>query len=180
MYVSVLEKDEESRMNSEPDRLKSPSASTGFETPGQHCHPNWETGLTTAAGCLPAGVGLNLGRDTSSLTECVDTRADSETTTAPAASNTVFLQSRRKPRDKKTSSEENKQFDLPVGKEESRCLEKRLYWSSFLSWGESGLGCPLFMLRVFACEYLLAVYCPYQVIFFQRAVKCGRRRQENQ
>ena len=52
-----LEKDEEGRMNPEPDRLKSPSASTGFETPGQHCHPNWETGRTTTAGCLPAGVG---------------------------------------------------------------------------------------------------------------------------
>ena len=70
-------------MNPEPDELESPSASTDFKTPGQQCHPNWETGRTTAAGCLPAGVGSNLGGDTS----VGGTQADSEITTAPAASN---------------------------------------------------------------------------------------------
>ena len=81
-----LEKDEEGKMNPEPDRLESPPANTGFETPGQQCYPNWETVQTTTAGCLTAGVGSNLGGDTSSPTECVGTRTDIEITTAPAAS----------------------------------------------------------------------------------------------
>ena len=64
-----IERNEVSRMDPEPDQLEPPSASTGFETPGQQCHPNWDTGRTTAAGCLTAGVGLNLERNTSSSTE---------------------------------------------------------------------------------------------------------------
>ena len=60
--ISVsLEKDEESRMDPEPDQLESPTPGTGFETPGQQCPPNVETGRTTADGCLPAGVGSNFG-----------------------------------------------------------------------------------------------------------------------
>ena len=110
-----MEKNDVGEMKPERDQLESPSASTVFETPGQQCHPNWETERTTAAGYLPAGVGSNLGGDTSSPTECVGMRVASEITTAPAASNTVFLKPRRKPNDKKTSSEENKQFD-PGGK----------------------------------------------------------------
>ena len=52
-----MEKNDEGRMDPERDQLESPSAGTGFETPGQQCHLNWKTGRTTAAGCLPAGVG---------------------------------------------------------------------------------------------------------------------------
>ena len=48
-------------MDPERDQLESPSASTGFETSGQRCHPNWETRRTTAAGCLTAGVSSNFG-----------------------------------------------------------------------------------------------------------------------
>ena len=98
-------------MDPEQDQLKPPSASTGFETPGQQCHPNWETGLTTAAGYLTAGVGSNQAEDTSSHTERIDTRANSKITTAPTAPNATFLQAKRKPNDKKTLSEENKQFE---------------------------------------------------------------------
>ena len=100
-----MEKKDEGRMDPERDQLESSSASTGFETPGQQCHPNWETGRTTAAGCLPAGVGSIFGGNTLSLAEI--------TTTPPAASNTIFLQASRKPK----ANEENKQFD-PGGKGE--------------------------------------------------------------
>ena len=66
-----LEENEEGKMDPERDQLESPSASTSFETSGQQCHPNWETRRTTAAGCLPAGVGSNMGRNTFSPTERV-------------------------------------------------------------------------------------------------------------
>ena len=68
VYVEMEEKDE-GTMDPERDQLKPPSASTGFETPGQQGHPSWETGRTTAAGCLATGVGSNLGGDTSPPTE---------------------------------------------------------------------------------------------------------------
>ena len=99
-----MEKNNEGIMDPEQDQLESPSASTGFETHGPQCHPNWETGRTTTAGCLPTGVGSNLGVNTSFLSECVIG------TSTPVAS----LQTRRKPNDK-TSNEANKQFD-PGGK----------------------------------------------------------------
>ena len=56
-----METNNEGRMDPERDQLESPSAGTGFETPGQQCLPNWETERTTAAGCLPVGVGSNYG-----------------------------------------------------------------------------------------------------------------------
>ena len=111
-----MEKNDEGRMDPEPgkleqssagaDQLKSPSTGTGFETPGQQCLPNWKTGRTTAAGCLPAGVRSKFGRNTFSLAEIA---------TPSTASTTVFLQAGRKPKDKKIASEENKQLD-PGGK----------------------------------------------------------------
>ena len=107
-----MEENEEGMVDPERDLLKPLSASTGFETRGQQGHPSWETGRTTAAGCLAVGVGSNLGGETSSPTECVGTRAecvgtraDNKITTAPAALNTIFLQVSRKPEDKKTASE---------------------------------------------------------------------------
>ena len=68
---ACTEKNEEGRIDPEPDQLESPSVGTGFETPGQQYHPNWELGRTTAAGCLTAGVGSKLGGDTSSPRERV-------------------------------------------------------------------------------------------------------------
>ena len=53
----VMEKTDEGRMGSELDQLESPSAGTGFETPGQQCQPVWEAGRTTTDGCLLVGVG---------------------------------------------------------------------------------------------------------------------------
>ena len=112
-----MKRNEEGRVDSERDQLEPPSARMGFEAPGRlQCHPNWETGRSTAAGCLTAGVGSNLEGTTFSPTErVIGTRADSAATTLDS-SKTAFPQTRRKP-NKKTSSEENKQFD-PGGKEE--------------------------------------------------------------
>ena len=106
VHVNMEEKDE-GWMNPELTELKSSSACTGFETPGQQCHPIWETGRTTANGFLTAGVGLNQGGNISSPTEHVGTRAGTAVTPA-------------KPRHK-TTSEENKQFD-PGGKGEKAPL----------------------------------------------------------
>ena len=94
-------------MNPELTELKSSSASTGLKTPGQQCHPIWETGRTTADGFLTAGVGSNLGKHTSPTTERVDTRAV-RTTTTSAASHITFLQRGHKPKDENKGREENK------------------------------------------------------------------------
>ena len=106
-----IERNEESRMDPEQDQLESPSASTGLETPGQQCHPNWETGRTAAAGCLPAGVGSNLEGNSSPTERDIGTRAGSVATTPVDSSKTASLQTSRKPK----ANEENKQFD-PGGK----------------------------------------------------------------
>ena len=48
----------------ELDELKSSSAGTGLETPGQQCSPIegiWETGKTTASGILTADAGPSRG-----------------------------------------------------------------------------------------------------------------------
>ena len=60
VHVNMEEKDE-GWMNPELTELKSSSAGTGFETPGQQCHPIWKTGRTTANGFFTAGVGSNQG-----------------------------------------------------------------------------------------------------------------------
>ena len=155
-----VEKNNEGRMDPEPDQFEPPSASTGFETPGKQCHPNWETGRTTAAGCLTAGVGSNLRGNTSSPTErAIGTRAGSVATT-PDSSNTVFLQTRCKPRDKRTCSEENKQFD-PGGKVGEPPLWKAgvLIVFSFLggTWASVPVACGL-------CFFCLSV-CFFCVMF---------------
>ena len=141
--VSLEKKNEEGKMNPEPTELESPSAGTGLETPGQQCPPNGETGRTTADGYLLIGMGSKHGGDTSSPTERVGTRAGKTTTTTSAASNIIFLQRGRKPKDK-TSREENKQFD-PGGKG-----EKPLPWNVaemvlvfFFLGGTLGRGMPV-------------------------------------
>ena len=112
-----MEYNEEGIVDPERDQLKPLSASTGFEIPGQQGHPSWETGRTTAAGCLPASVSSNLGGNTSSPTERV-TRTRAGTATTPINSSKIAsLQANRKPEDKEKGSEENKQID-PGGKGE--------------------------------------------------------------
>ena len=106
-------------MDPELKELESSSAGTGFETPGQQCHPIWETGRTTADGFLTAGVGSNQGGNISSPTERMDTRAGTKSTTTSADIN--FLQQGHKLKDEDKDSEENKQFD-PGGKGEKAPL----------------------------------------------------------
>ena len=101
-------KSDEGKIDSERAELESPSAGTGFETPGQQCPPNegtWDQGRTTAAGFLTAGVCSNQrGNIFSPTTESVDTRAGKNSTRTTA--DITFLQQGHKPR-----SGENKQFD---------------------------------------------------------------------
>ena len=169
-----MEEKDEGWMNPELPELESPSAGTGFETPGQQCHPIWETGRTTADGFLTAGVGSNLGKHTSPTTKRVDTRVVRTTTTASAASNITFLQQGHKSKDKDKGSEENKQFD-PRGKEDKPPpWNAAVILSFFFLEGALGHGrlvvsasCSLSL-----CACLSAMffnYCYFQVIIFQRA-----------
>ena len=77
-----MEEKDEGRMDLEQDQLESSSASTGFETPGQQCHPNWETGQTTAAGACPRAWVRILG-------ERGNTLSLAEITKPPSALNTI-------------------------------------------------------------------------------------------
>ena len=117
--VCVSLESNEGKVDPEQDELESPSAGTGFETPGQQCHTIWETGRTTADGFLTAGVGSNQGGYISSPTERVDTQASTKitTTSADISSPTEHVGTRAgtaatpaKPR-YETTSEKNKQFD---------------------------------------------------------------------
>ena len=156
------------------DQLESPSARTGFETPGQQCHPNWEIGRTTAADCLP-GVGSNVGRNTSSPTErVIGTRAGSVTTTPPVdSSKTAFLQTRRKPKDPKTGSEESKQFD-PGGK-----VGEPPYWKASVLVVFSVFWGPFVLCALCFCLSVLLFIVLLRRSFFQRAEKYGRRRESS-
>ena len=100
-----MEENEEGAVNPERDQLEPPSAITGLDSPGQQCPPNAETERTTADDCLLVGVGSNLGGNTIFPAKiAVGTRPDSESTTPPAASNTIFLKASRKPEDKNKDS----------------------------------------------------------------------------
>ena len=163
VHVNMEEKDE-GWMNPELTELKSSSAGTGLNTPGQQCHPIWETGRTTADGFLTAGVGSNLGKHTSPTTERVDTRAV-RTTTTSAASHITFLQ---------RGSEENKV--LPGGKEEKPPPWNAAVILSFLFLG-GALGhrrpaacTSCFFLSLCAClSALFFIHCFVQVTTFHRA-----------
>ena len=90
----------------ELEELKSSSAGTGLETPGQQCpliKGIWETGKTTASGILTAGAGPSRGENISSPAE----REKSTTTAADISSKAATPPKRRH----KTFSEQNKQFD---------------------------------------------------------------------
>ena len=108
--VYVKSENNEGKMDPERGELKSSSAGTRLETPGQQCPPNegtWDRGRTTASGISTAGVGSNQGGSVSSPTE----RAKDTKTFADISSTAATPAKRRH----KTSSEENKQFD-PGGK----------------------------------------------------------------
>ena len=183
--VCVSLESKEGKVDQERDELESPSAGTGFETPGQQCHPIWETGRTSADGFLTAGVGSNLGKHTSPTTERAGARVGIKITTtfADISSPTEHVGTRAgtaatpaKPRHK-TTSEENKQLD-PGGKRGKAPLWNAaviLYF--FFLGGALGHGrLVVFVLRailsLYACLLaLFFIYCSYQVTSFQRAEK---------
>ena len=156
------------RMDPERGELKSSSAGTGLETPGQQYPPNegtWDQGRTTADGFLTAGVGSNQGGSISPPTECVDTRASTKSTAKLAdissptehvgtLAGTAATPAKRR---HKTISEENKQFD-PGGKG-----EKALPWNAAVTLlpfsGESGEApCLCFVFSVCALSVLCVCY----------------------
>ena len=179
-------------METKLKELEPPSAGTGLEAPGQQCPPNegsWETGRTTADGFLTAGVSSNQGGSIYSPTERVDTRASTKSTAtfADISSPTEHVGTRAgtaatpEKRRRKTTSEENKQFD-PGGKGEKAPL-----WNAAVTlcfWGVKcwAMGGSLLVLRVFcmcfvcACLLCSLNYCSFQVITSQRAEKHERRR----
>ena len=150
--VCMRSESTEGKMDPELKELESPSAGTGFETPGQQCPPNegtWETGQTTADGFLIPGVGSNQGGNISSpTTERVDTRAVRTT------ENITFLQQGHKPKDEEKGSEENKQFNSG-GKGEKAPLWNAAVTSIFLFFcGKRwAMGGSLLVLCVFFCMY---------------------------
>ena len=97
----------------ELEELTSSSASTGLNTPGQQESPPnegvWETERITADSILTAGVDSS--KEGSSPMESVDSRASQESTTTTVAGTSSIAATPSKRR-LKTSSEENKQFDL--------------------------------------------------------------------
>ena len=71
--------EDKGRMDPELEELKSSSAGTGLETPGQQCPPYegiWEQGRTIANGILTTGVDPSQRGKSPSPTESVDTRID--------------------------------------------------------------------------------------------------------
>ena len=97
----VMLENNERKMDSELEKLKSSSAGTGLNTPGQQCPPNEgirETGRTTASGILAAGAGSSKKRNISTSTG-----------TAAGISLTAATPGHRR---LKTFSEQDKQFDL--------------------------------------------------------------------
>ena len=123
------------------------------------------------------GVGSNQGRNISSSTECVDTRASTKSTatlvdiSSPTKHVGTLAGTATTPakRGHKTSSEENKQFD-PGGKgEKARPWNAAVTLLSFSgeSW-EAPCLCFVFFRLCFVCVCSLN-YCPFQVIISQRA-----------
>ena len=121
---------------------------------------------------LDRGRGFEFGGNTSSPTvRFIGTRVGSVATTPVAPPKIASLQTRRKPKDKETGSEENKQFDLGGKGEESPPWKAGVpVWFSFLGgiWAWVPVACAL-------CFCLSVMYCSYQVIIFQRAEKYERK-----
>ena len=124
--VYVKSENNEGKMDPERGELRSSSAVTGLQTPGQQCAPNegtWDQGRTTASGISTAGVGSSQEGNISSPTECVDTRDSTKSTatladiSSPAEHVGTLAGTAATPENRRheTSSEVNKQLD-PGGK----------------------------------------------------------------
>ena len=157
----------EDEMDLELGKLKSSSAVTGLNTPGQQCPPNEgirETGKTTASGILTAGAGPSRGENISS-TE----RATRMVTVADIPSIAATPSKRRH----KTSSEENKQFD-PGGRGEKAPPWNAAVPLPFFSWSEAGrlLVCLSgAKLRGFLSVSCMPCVCFPELMFFFSQVK---------
>ena len=146
------------RMDPELEELKSLSAGTGLETPGQQCPPIegiWKTGKITASDILTAGAGPSRRENISSPAE-----RDKSTTTAADNSSKAATPPKRR---HKTFSEQNKQFD-PGGSG-----EKAPTWNAAVTLSFSGESweapcCFLFVIRA-----LFSVCaCFRKLLFFHR------------
>ena len=136
----------EDEMDLELGKLKSSSAVTGLNTPGQQCPPNEgirETGKTTASGILTTGAGPSQGENISS-TE----RATRMVTVADIASIAATPSKRRH----KTFSEENKQFD-PGGRGEKAPPWNAVVPLPFFFWGEAGRLLVCFVYALYVCLF---------------------------
>ena len=158
------------KMGSELKELKSPSADTGLETPGQQYPPNegmWDQGQTTASGILTAAVGSSQGGNIPSPTE----RAKSTATVADISSTAATPPKRRH----ETSSEENKQFDPGEKGEKGPPWNAAVTLLSFLGRAGRLLSC----LRVFCLCSVCALFSKllfFQVVTSQRAERHEGRR----
>ena len=171
--VCVKLENNKGKMDPERGELQSSSAGTGLETPGQQCPPNegiWETGQTTAAGFLTAGVGSSQGGNILSPTERAKSTATLADISSPSEHVGTLAGTAATPEKRryKTSSEENKQFD-PGGKGEKAPpwnAAVTLVYFSEESW-EAPCLCFVFFCLCFVCVCFLN-YCSFQVITSQR------------
>ena len=148
----------------ELDELKSSSAGTSLETPGQQCPPIegiWETEKTTASGIL-TGAGPSRGENISSPAE----RENSTTTAADISSKAATAPKRRH----KTFSKQNKQFD-PGGSGEKVPPWNAAVTLPFFFWGE--LGSSLLLSVCASCS--VPCVCLFsEIIFFPQVITSQR------
>ena len=149
----------------ELDELKSSSAGTGLETPGQQCPPYegiWEQRRTIANGVLTAAVDSNQGGRIPSPTESVDTRTDKSTR---ISADTIFLQQGHK-----TFSEQNKQFDPGGSREKAPLWNAAVTLPSFSGERLGGFLSVFYLCSVYAlCVFVFRNYFFPQVITSQRS-----------
>ena len=144
----------EGRMDLELGKLKSSSAVTGLNTPGQQCPPNEgirETGKTTASGILTAGAGPSRGENISS------TERGTRMVTVADISSIAATSSKRR---HKTSSEKSNQFG-PGGRGEKAPPWNAAVPLPFFFWGEAGRLLVYFVYALFVCLF-------FQFFFFSQ------------
>ena len=135
-----LNLENEGTMSQELEEPKSPSASTGLNTPGEQSPPNegvWETGRITADSILTAGVDSSKKGNISLPMESVDTRASEKSTSTATVSGISSIAATPSKRRLKTFNELNKPFD-PGGRGEQAPSWKAAVPLPFFSWGEAG------------------------------------------
>ena len=152
-----VEKNNEGIMDPAQPQLESPSASTGFETHGPQCHPNWETGRTTAAGCL---CGLEFG--SKHFFPLRMRYWNFNTGSFPAD----------KTQTKRQDIQRSKQAIRPRWERmRATALRSGCTGSLFFPGGDLGMGAVASALCFLYLSVCFVMYCSYQVIIFPRAEK---------